>query len=272
MKKITILLLLSVMLTKAFSQDLLQDKIKPIIKQGKMIYQLEMANWTASKLFAQKYKGKEKAAGYVSYIESDKVKTVFYFKADKLKSLAMFTFDESFDEKNTQVDMISRILTPAEIELTKLRASAMKAIDDASFFVVPADAHLSVIPMVSNGEHKVYVMSESDKPGVVVFGNDYVLNYSNDLSLKSKSALHGNVVMVNYEVGAVNTNDKLSSHTLVGKDEEMVSPIDIATLFLYKKDTRWRQHSFISEKYIFFWNYETESLNAIAKKAPPAKD
>jgi len=170
MKKITILLLLSVMLTKAFSQDLLQDKIKPIIKQGKMIYQLEMANWTASKLFAQKYKGKEKAAGYVSYIESDKVKTVFYFKADKLKSLAMFTFDESFDEKNTQVDMISRILTPAEIELTKLRASAMKAIDDASFFVVPADAHLSVIPMVSNGEHKVYVMSESDKPGVVVFG------------------------------------------------------------------------------------------------------
>ena len=271
MKKIIFACLLVFIGITAFSQDNIQNRVKPVIAEGINIYQIEMGNWIGPKLFPSKYRGKEKIGGNLSYIESGKTKTIFFTKGEKPKVLGTLVYDPTFDEQQTQVDLMSRELTPSEKELYTLQVNALKDVSDASFFPVPANAVLRLIPVIENGDRKVFVLSQSDKPGTVIFGNDFVLSYDSKLNLTDKQSLHKNTAVVTYDPEAGRENNTTSSHAIVGEKTDFPTSTDIATLLLYEKLTKWNQHTFISENNIFFWNYATRDLQVMPKKSPDSK-
>jgi len=271
MKKILFSLLSVCFGIMAYAQDNFQSQAKSIIGEGINIYQMEMANWISPKLFAAKYKGKEKIGGNLSYLEAGKTKTIFFTKGEKPKVLGTVVFDPAFNDEQTQVDLMLRDLTPSEKELHILLANASKTITDVGFFPVPSNSVLRVIPVIENGDRKVYVMAQSNKTGAVIFGNDFLLSYDSKLNLTDKRALHKNLAVVTYDPEAGRENNSSSSHAIVGEKSDFPTSTDIATLLLYEKMTKWSQHTFISENNIFFWDYASRNIQVMPKKSPDTK-
>jgi hypothetical protein len=268
MKKLMFSLLLLLVVGNAIAQDI-QTKIKPVIEEGKQIFQIEMANRMAPKLFKAKYKGKEKASEHISYLESNSVRSVFFTKGEKPKVLGSILFDASFEEDNIMSEFTERELSVKEIEISKLKSAASKMLQDASSFNALPNTSFSIVPLMPNGENKVFILSIPKEEGTVLFGNDYVLNFDNKFNLTSKEALHRTLASVTYTPGAGRENDQKSSHTHVATNGDLVTSTDIATLLLFQKPTGWSQHTFIAENYIFFWSYVSNELKAIPKG--PAK-
>ncbi len=271
MKTFLFTILSILVLGSASAQDKLQGEVKPIIAEGKAIYRLEMANRIGSKLFNAAYKGKEPMAGLISYPVDDNVVTLFYSGGEKQKAIGTILFDSSYEEDKAKVDMAARDITQAEMQLIRLYSNAKKLTQDAANFTLPENATFNLVPMMSDNTGKVYVMTVSSKDDVVIFGNDYLLKYDSKLNLTDKKALHKNMAAVSYDKNAGTANDTGSTHTHLAAEGEMVSATDIATLFLYEKLTKWSQHTFISENYIFFWNYGTHDLQVISKAPPRTK-
>lgn len=271
MKKIVATLLSLLFMTGAFAQEKIQDEVKTVVSEGKIIFKLEMANRLGQKIFKAKYKGKKAIEGFVSYTEADHIRLVFYSGGKESKVLGGVLFDESFDVDKSVVEIMEREMNDQEMQLIKLRKSTLVFINDASAFSLPENATFSVIPMVENKSNKVYVMTVSTKDGVVMFGNDYVLSFDEKFNLVEKNSFHKNQASVTFDKNAGTANDNGSNHMHVAEKGEMVSSTDIATLMLYEKDTKWSQHTFISEHYMFFWNYATHDLQVIPKAAPKTK-
>jgi hypothetical protein len=271
MKKLFFTLLSVLMIGNAMAQDKLQDEVKPVITEGKAIYELEMANRVGNNLFKSSYKGKEVVAGFVSYPSNENIVTVFYSAGEKPKALGSIVFDKSFEADASKMELGTRDLTPAESELMKLNIKASNLTQDAEAFTLPSGAKFDLVPMISANTRKVFVLTESTKEGIVIFGNDYLLTFDSKLNVTDKKSLHKNMAAVEYDKDAGTANDKGSTHTHLAQEGEMVTATDIATLFLYEKSTKWSQHTFISENYIFFWNYGTHDLQVITKAAPKTK-
>ncbi len=271
MKNLFFTLLALLMISHVFAQEKLQDQVKPVIAEGKAIYKLEMANRLGQKLFSAKYKGKDAAEGYVSYVESDNIRLVFYSGGKDQKVLGSVLFDDSFDGEKTTVDVVERSINAQEAQLIKLRTSALSLIQDVSTFTLPENATFSVMPMISGHVNEVYLLTVSSKEGKVIFGNDFLLMFDGKLNLTEKKSFHRNIASVSFDKDAGTANDNGSTHVHLAENGEMVSATDIATLLLYEKLTKWSQHTFISENYIFFWNYGTHDLQVISKAAPKSK-
>lgn len=271
MKKIVAILLSLLFISGAFAQEKIQDEVKTVVSEGKTIFKLEMANRLGQKIFKAKYKGKKSIEGFVSYTEADHVKLVFYSGGKESKVLGSVLFDGSFDSDKSVVDIIEREINVQEAQLIKLRKNALTIISNVSLFSLPEHATFSVIPVVENNSNKVYVISVSTKEGVVMFGNDYLLSFDEKYNLTEKNSFHKNQASVTFDKNAGTANDNGSNHMHLAEKGEMVSSTDIATLMLYEKDTKWSQHTFISEHYMFFWNYATHDLQVIPKAAPKTK-
>ncbi len=255
----------------SFAQDKLKSEIEPVKTLGRTIYKIEMANQLSNELIPQKYKGKEKVVGHFSMIESENIKTVFYAKGDKPKVLGTITYESTFDEKNAQVDLTEREMTESELDLMKLTKAANLVIADASSFNTPPNTRLTLVPINSKGEHKVYVMTISEKIGEVIFGNDFLLSFDNKYVLQSKVPLHKNMAAVTFDPEGGKVNDRNSQHVFVPETGDMITGTDFAILLLNEKATQWSHHAFISEKYLFFWNYAMNDLQIVPKGEPNKK-
>lgn len=55
-----------------------------------------------------------------------------------------------------------------------------------------------MIPLISNGERKAYVLTGPKVSGVVVLGNDYLLTFDQDGNLATKRRLHRNIIPIEY--------------------------------------------------------------------------
>ncbi len=263
MKRIAIIVL-TLLSLNALGQDNPTEQAKPIVEEGKRLYKSEMASWYGTDLFLENYKDRANIGGYFSYSDNYLAKCIFFSKADKPRVIGTIPFDSTYNTKIAKIDLTERDFTSNESDIYEIRKIALTAINSDTLFRTYKNTNLNLIPLISGGEKKVYVLTGPQQNGVVIFGNDYLLIFDQDNKLISKKQLHKNIIPINYG-GKEEEGKEIEGtiHSHLPETGDFITATDICTLMLYGKFTKWKQHNVVSKNYLNIWNCLTDQLVVI---------
>lgn len=244
--------------TSVIAQAKFEKIARPIVEEGKMLYRSEMSSWYGTDLFLEKFKEQAKIGGYFSYSENNVTKCIFISKENNTKVIGTITFDNSFDTDKAITDLNERSLNKTEVKYLNLRKKAVELISKDTLFKQYENMNLNIIPIINDGINKVYVVSGPKKNGVVIFGNDYLIEFDKNYNLKSKRQLHKNIIPIEYK--NENGKDAETMHSHLPETGDFITATDICTLMLYEKFAKWKNHLVVSKKYVSIWNCKTNEL------------
>lgn len=266
MKKIFTLFSLLVTSITVFGQEDLGKISDSLVAEGLRLYKSEMASWYGTDIFLEKYKNRENVGGYFSYSDNNFAKCIFFSKGDTPKVIGTISFDTYYNVNNAQVDLNEREFTGNENELWAIRRIALKTINSDTLFKSYKNTNLNLIPLNSNGQKKVYVLTGPKENGVVIFGNDYLLTFNDNNELISKKQLHKNIIFINYGTSG-DTTIVGTIHTHLPETGDLITATDICTLMLYEKFAKWQQHYVMSKNYVSIWDCNKNILAILTRKA-----
>lgn len=248
----------------AFGQDSLTARAQPIVEEGKRLYRSEMASWYGTDLFLESYKDNKNIGGYFSYSKDNVSTCVFFSKGEDPKVIGTILFDSTYNTKTATVDLNERSFTVDENDLYIIRKIALSTINSDTLFKQYNNTNLNLIPLIHGNEKKVYVLTGPKQNGVVVFGNDYLLDFNRDNTLVRYKRLHKNIIPI-YFGGKEEEGKEVeaSVHSHLPETGEFITATDICTLMLYEKMTKWKQHNVVSREYLNIWNCLTDELTVI---------
>lgn len=250
MKSLFVICLSLVGIANIFSQNK-NSEIDAIVREGEYMYRLEMASWNGNDIFLQNYENKNHIGGYFSYIANDSATCVFYTKGDYPSVLGSVTFDFTFKPQNATMRIGERDFSENENELYTIRKKAVLAINSDTIFKGYNNTSLNLIPMVYKGRKKAYILTGPRSTGVVILGNDYLIEFDEYDDIKNKKQLHRNIIPIEY-----NSNEPgdVTMHSHSEETGEFITPTDICTLMLYAPFTGWKTHYVISKNYVCIWD------------------
>ena len=188
---------------------------------------------------------------------------VYYNRSEPL---AVFSNPGSsaYNTKTTKADLTERDFTNNESDLFAIRKIALATINSDTLFKTYKNTNLNLIPLINEGEKKVYVLTGPGQNGVVIFGNDYLMMFDKDNNLIGKKQLHKNIISINYG-GKEEEGKEIEGtiHTHLPETGEFITATDICTLMLYEKFAKWKQHNVVSKNYLNIWNCLTDQLVVI---------
>ena len=244
------------------------EKAKPIVAEGKLLYKLEMASWYGTDLFLENYKNRENIGGYFSYVDYDISKCIFFSKSDNPKVIGTISFDSTYNVNTAKIDLTERDLTRNEYNLYVIRRVALVEVQSDTLFKTYNNTSLNFIPLINGNEKKVYILTGPQHNGVVIFGNDYLLTFDENNTLKLKKQLHKNIIPINYGENELEGKQiEGTMHTHLPESGDFITATDICTLMLYEKFAKWKTHNVVSDKYLNIWNCETDQLTVITMDA-----
>jgi len=262
--KPTLLLALALLTCQIIAAQ--QEQTDAIVAEGKRLYRSERASWHGTDLFLEKFKEqRNNIGGYLSYESQGASKCIFYSKEETPTVLATISFDSSFAPETAQIDNSPRKLTAFEQDLASLRMKAVEVINKDTLFQSYKNTSFNLIPLISGEERKVYVLTGPKVGGVVILGNDYLMNFDKANNLTGKRQLHRNIIPVAY--GKQDKEVFGTMHSHLPETGDFITATDICTLMLYGKTAGWKQHIVISERYISIWNCETNQLVTLTREA-----
>jgi hypothetical protein len=263
MKKLIILILLISNMT-VFSQ---KKESKDILDKGKLLYRLEKGSWYGTDLFLADYPNKrDSIGGYLSYEKDSKIYSIFFSRYDSNKVLARYKFDSIPKQKALDVELNTEATT-IENSLIAIRQDAKnRAYENKNdFFSFYKKTSLNFIPLITNKEKQVYVITGPQISGVVLLGNDYLLTYNKNNEFKKKEKLHNTLIQFPYKSENKNNSAVSTIHTHILT--KYITETDICTLLLYKNYVEWNQHFVIGEKDVSIFDLKKEVLIIMKKKA-----
>jgi hypothetical protein len=267
MKSIITSLLVFLQAISAQSQADIENIKDSIVREGKQLYRSEMASWYGTDLFMEKFKDQlSNARGYFSYDEGKLTKCIFFNKDESPKVMASFIFDSTFSTETAKIDDKAREFTQREKDIYAIRKQALEIINSDTLFKVYENTNLNLIPLVGNGEKKVYVLTGPKSHGVVIIGNDYLLTFDDQNKIKTKRQLHKNIIPISYEAKNGQTIVQ-AIHTHLPETGDFIAATDVCTLMMYQKFAKWKQHIVVGEKYVSLWDCEKSWLNVLTRAA-----
>lgn len=264
----TLTIILTLLTSGVFGQGNPTEEAQPLVAEGKLLYKSEMASWYGTDLFLENYKNRENIGGYFSYSENDLSKCIFFSKSASPKVIGTISFDSTYNVKTAKIDLIERELTPNENDLFVIRQIALSAANSDTLFKRYKNTNLNFIPLISENEKKVYILTGPQQNGVVIIGNDYLLTFDKDNKLTQKKQLHQNIIP--FYFGGENEEGMPADqawHSHSPETGDFITPTDICTLMLYGKLAKWKTHSVVSKKYLNLWDCENEQLTVIPMDA-----
>lgn len=267
MRKLTCIAAFLFLSLSVIGQDSIDEVTRQLEEEGKRLYRSEMASWYGTDLFLEKYTAREKIGGYLSYPNKDAATCIFFSKGDKPKVIGTISFDSTYNIHTAKADLTERDFTADEQSLYTIRTHALRIIRSDTLFKVYENTSLNLIPLISNGEKKVYVLTGPKKTGVVIFGNDYLLTFDDDNKLIDRKRLHKNMISINYGKTEDGSEITGAMHSHLPETGDFITATDICTLMLYAKFAKWEQHTVVSANYISFWNCVSNQLVILTKEA-----
>lgn len=269
MKKLFYASILLITSITTFSQSKIDKLRDATLMEGKKLYESEMASWYGTDIFMENYPIRESVGGYFSYSDKEVAKCIFFSKDEKPKVIGTISFDKTFAVKNANLDLVERDFTSLEQDLYTLRKNALVAINSDTIFKYYPDTNFNLVPLISNGDKKVYVLTGSTKNGVVIFGNDYLLTFDKKGTFKKTTKLHAGMIRLEYENfnGDANSKTTAAMHTHLPEYSEIMTATDICTTMLYEKFTDWESNIVISKKYVSLWDCKSDQFVVMTMEA-----
>ncbi|MCW3789661.1 hypothetical protein [Plebeiibacterium sediminum] len=239
-----------------------------ILAEGKLLYRLEKASWNGTDDFLSRFPDKRNTVGgYLSY-ESDqhKIMTIFFSRENTDSLLVRYLFD-SIPDSPIVIDTTSLKITQHEKDLITIRQDAIQRISNNSdhFFTFYENTSLNPIPLITDKEKRVFILTGPQVSDEVIIGNDYLLEYDKQNRLKNKIQIHKSLLKYPYKSDDPEKSLKSTYHSHVVS--EYINSTDICTLLLYKDYVEWKQHYVLSKKFVSIFDMQKENLVIITRKA-----
>jgi phosphoribulokinase len=161
-----------------------------------------------------------------------------------------------------KVDGEGRSFTEYENEVYLIRKAALEAMQGDTMFKQYSNTNFNLIPLIEGKSKKVFVLTGPKKTGVVIFGNDYVLEFNKNNKLKSRKKLHKNIIAMDY----AKQEGTITMHTHLPETGDLITSTDICTLMLYEKFAKWKQHYVVGDETVNLWDCESNTLIVLPKK------
>lgn len=158
------------------------------------------------------------------------------------------------------MDFAERDFVATEKKYYSLRKAALQEIAGNNFFKVYPKTNFNLVPLISDNENKVYILTGSQQDGIVYFGNDYLLTFDADNKLLGKKQLHQNIIQIDNNTVPEGAQIEETMHSHAPETGDFITATDICTLMLYEKFTSWKHHNVVSKKYLNIWNCQTNQL------------
>lgn len=258
-------LLLFLSMAFLFLNEMNCQKPDQILIEGKNLYLMEKASWYGTDYFLENYSEKQnEIGGYFSYLVDESLVNVFYDRSNNPKILARIYFNKLSIKQPINVDDENTAPTELEHDLIRMREDALEQISSAEegFFKYYENTSFNVIPYINGKEKKVYILTASRSPDVILLGNDYLLTYSKSLQLKKKERIHNSLISF-----PVKADDEVITTMHSHVNSALIDPTDICTLLLYKDYFNWDKHLVIGRKYVSIFSIENEKLTVVPLKA-----
>ncbi|HZH70007.1 MAG TPA: hypothetical protein VFD80_06120, partial [Flavobacteriaceae bacterium] len=229
-----------------------------ILEEGKLLYRLEKGSWYGTDDMLSRFSSKrDSIGGYVSYEGSDKkVYTVFFNKFNPDEILIRYQFDHTPNTKPINIDTTNRISTELEKDLIAISMDARKRVFENvdEFFTFYENTSFNFIPIINKNKKKVFLLTGPQESGVVIIGNDYVLNYNKTNMFKNIKKIHNSILQFPYKSEDKENPIESTFHSHVVED--YISSTDICTLLLYRDFVEWNQHIVIGDKEVSIFNLD----------------
>lgn len=257
----TILIFLSV---SAHSQNAELDRIaKEISDEGKLLYRLELAAWYGMDIFKESFKESERIGGYFSYLDSKTPKCLIFSKGENPRVIGVVSFGDIQIVETATIDFKERDFKNQEKELYAIRQKALDEIRQDTLFKDYTNTSLNLIPLIEKEERKVYILTGPKNVGVVLFGNDYLINFDKQNNVTAKKQLHRNLIPIEFDE---DKETPVTLHYHSSGTDNFITPTDVCTLLLYAKFAGWKRHIVASLNYASVWECDTEELKIYTKE------
>lgn len=259
MKQITILILLLLSLTtfgqeNKLSEIEIQTKLDSIKSEGNLLYSLENASWNSTDIVKENKKNRKLIGGYLTYKYADTVKTVFLNKNED-KVVIEYLFVNNAKKPSTQ-KLNERDLNPTEIDLKTIKNNLNSQLADPKYGIeVPTGFSLNLITIPFDKKFKTYLITGSNKSGVLPFGNDYLFVTDNEGKILETKKFHSRLIAqyTSTEHGEMT----ISSHSHL-KTNPFISATDICTFKLYSPGTKLEKFSVYSPAFGTYFEYNAK--------------
>lgn len=267
-KKTIVAFVFLISVVRVFAQHERLDQITDsITNEGKALYRSEWTSWYGTDIFTAKCpEKKDLSGGYFSYETSDRLTNIFYSKGDAPVVLASISFGKDFNPNNYKLDTIQRKLTETEHDYYALRMATVKRVHSDTIFKRFKNTSLNIIPIIQKDVKKAYVLTGPSVDGVVVFGNDYLINFDKANEITSVKTLHKNIIPI-YTKADSGKTAATTMHSHLPETGDFITATDICTLMLYEKFTTWETHYVISKNYISIWDCKKNDLVILTMEA-----
>lgn len=243
-----------------------------ITREGTRLYQLESASWYGTDVFEAKCKSKmPRVGGYLSYNSGYDLKNIFFSKDVEPVVLGTMSFPyENVSAASCKIDTTERKLNATELDLYQMRKAAMSMIiaNKDTLFRFYKNMGTNPVPLITNGQRKVYVLTGPQESGLMVFGNDYLINFDDHNQISKARALHKNLIPIRFgKPDSTGVKDVAGVHTHLPTSGDYITATDICTLMLYEKFTTWKSYYVISDNNVSIWDCKTDHLTIITREA-----
>lgn len=251
--------------------QLAESERQAIIDEGNELYLLELASWNSSDLLSSIWgvSTLDSIEGYLSYNQGNSYNTIYYGGNNPSRIYAHFVFDSVSSLQSAIMDITPRNAARTENALIAMRTDALERVgkNEDGFFTLFEKTSFNLIPIIKGSVRKVVILTAAQEEGNVLFGNDYVLEYSPENKFLHARKENHAMSQAPMEVKENNRGEFISWHTHTEGEPEYITATDVCTLLLYGEYTNWDKHVVISGSVASVWDVRKRTLEIISRKA-----
>lgn len=246
-----------------------QPPTDAILAEGLRLYQSERSSWVATDLMLATTLDRSQLGGYLSYLDGDSVRTIFWPKGTAGTAGAPLLASYAFLRQDVRVGTANYrpagAFTPHQAHLFAIRQAVKDELNtNKSTYTVPRNSSLNIALLEAKNEVRAYLLVGPTESGVVPIGNDFLLTFSPTGKLKSTERLHKSYLPMRRD--AVKDSIKYMVHSHL-EEHPYITPTDICSILLYHDQRAGQQHYVLGKEYVSLFDIDKRELVIFTRKA-----
>ncbi|MEM6686967.1 MAG: hypothetical protein AAF617_14390 [Bacteroidota bacterium] len=234
------------------------------IAEATELYESQMIALKAAELYFKKYRNQAAIGGYLAYSQDSISKCIFYSKAENATVIAEITLDTSYKLIKEGINVTERAFTPYEKDLYEIRSKSQQRITTDTLFKSFQDSQFKILPLIYKGKKKAYIVTNSLESEIVIFGNDYRIDFDKDNTILHVTRLHKDITPIKYPNNSKESN-AIHTHSLI--DDDLMTVTDVFTLLLHWERAKWETHMVVSQNYLSVLHLRSKRLITMTQEA-----
>jgi len=248
------------------AQDKLEKAAEEIMTEARLLFRSEVCSWYGTDIFLEHFPDRRgEIQGYFSYAKNDSTFCIFFSGEPEIKVIGTIGFGLYADTEKAVINGKLRKLTALEKEYYDLREAAINAISSDNQFRTYENTNYNIIPLINRKERRVFVLTGPKKAGVLIFGNDYLLEFNSKNKLKKSTQLHRNIIVTDLNKAEEGQEIKAGIHSHVSPTSDYITSTDVCTLMLYEGLLGLENYYVLGEKHVSLYNCKSDSLAILTR-------